>query len=308
MMKSFVSLLLLLTLYAAPALQAQELQAKINVNAARVGSQVDKKVFQTLQNALNTFLNSRKWTGEVFQPNEKIVCNFLLNIAEVSADNVYKASLTVQAARPVYNASYDSPLVNFIDDAVSFRYVEFQPVEFNENRVSGSDPLVSNLTAVLAYYVDIILGLNFDSFSLRGGDSYFQKAQKIVSNAPDSRDITGWRNFDGQRNRYWLADNLTNSKYAILHDAVYSYYRLGMDNMYDNETEARAAIMNTLNFLNNINTDNPNNMGVQFFLQGRAREMIGVFKKTAPDEKSRALDLLSKMDIANANNYKQELR
>ena len=174
--------------------------------------------------------------------------------------------------------------------------------------MSGSDPLVSNLTAVLAYYVDIILGLNFDSFSLRGGDSYFQKAQNIVSNAPDSRDIVGWRNFDGQRNRYWLADNLTNSKYAILHDAIYSYYRLGMDNMYDNETEARAAIMNTLNFLNNINTDNPNNMGVQFFLQGRAREMIGVFKKTAPDEKSRALDLLSKMDITHANNYKQELR
>ncbi len=308
MMKRFFTIFLFSASCCATALQAQELQAKINVNASRVGSQIDKKVFQTLQNALNTFLNNRKWTGETFQANEKIVCNFLLNIAEVSSDNVYKASLTIQAARPVYNASYDSPLVNFIDDAVVFRYVEFQPVEFNENRVSGSDPLVSNLTAVLAYYVDIILGLNFDSFSLRGGDSYFQKAQNIVSNAPDSRDIVGWRNFDGQRNRYWLADNLTNSKYAILHDAIYSYYRLGLDNMYDNETEARAAIMNTLNFLNNINTDNPNNMGVQFFLQGRAREMIGVFKKTAPDEKSRALDLLSKMDITNANNYKQELR
>ncbi len=308
MMKRVITFFLVLAVCCITTLQAQELQAKINVNASRVGSQIDKKVFQTLQNALNTFLNNRKWTGEVFQPNEKIVCNFLLNIAEVSSDNVYKASLTIQAARPVYNASYDSPLVNFIDDAVVFRYVEFQPVEFNESRVSGSDPLVSNLTAVLAYYVDIILGLNFDSFSLRGGDSYFQKAQNIVSNAPDSRDIVGWRNFDGQRNRYWLADNLTNSKYAILHDAIYSYYRLGMDNMYDNETEARAAIMNTLNFLNNINTDNPNNMGVQFFLQGRAREMIGVFKKTAPDEKSRALDLLSKMDITNANNYKQELR
>lgn len=287
---------------------AQELQAKISVNAARVGSQVDKKVFQTLQNALNTFLNSRKWTGETFQPNEKITCNFLLNIIEASSDNVYKAALTVQAARPVFNSSYDSPLVNFIDDGVVFRYVEFQPIEFNENRVSGSDPLVSNLTAVLAYYVDIILGMNFDSFALRGGDPYFQKAQNIVTNAPDSRDISGWRSFDGQRNRYWLADNLTNSKYAILHDAVYSYFRLGMDNMYDNETEARAAVLNTLNFLNNINTDNPNSMGVQFFLQGRAREMIGIFKKAAPDEKSRALELLQKMDISNANNYKQELR
>jgi hypothetical protein len=288
MIKRFITIFIFIS-FSVTALKAQELQAKINVNASRVGSQIDKKVFQTLQNALNTFLNNRKWTNESFQANEKIVCNFLLNIAEVSADNVYKASLTIQAARPVYNASYDSPLINFIDDAVVFRYVEFQPVEFNENRVSGSDPLVSNLTAVLAYYVN-------------------QKAQNIVSNAPDSRDIVGWRNFDGQRNRYWLADNLTNSKYAILHDAIYSYYRLGMDNMYDNETEARTAVMNTLNFLNNINTDNPNTMGVQFFFTGRARELIGIFKKTAPDEKSRALDLLSKMDISNANNYKQELR
>jgi hypothetical protein len=294
--------------FSVSLLHAQELQAKINVNASRISSQIDKKVFQTLQNALNTFLNNRKWTGETFQANEKIVCNFLLNIAEASSDNVYKASLTVQAARPVYNSSYDSPLVNFIDDAVTFRYVEFQPIEFNESRVSGSDPLVSNLTAVLAYYVDIILGMNFDSFALRGGDPYFQKAQNIVTNAPDSRDIAGWRSFDGQRNRYWLSDNLTNSKYTILHDAVYSYYRLGLDVMYDNETEARTAVLNTLNFLNNINTENPNNMGVQFFLQGRAREMIGVFKKTTPDERGRAADLLSKMDVSNANNYKQELK
>ncbi len=308
MLKRIITIVLLFTFSFCAALDAQELQAKISVNSSRVGSTVDKKVFQTLQNALNTFLNNRKWNGETFQANEKIVCNFLLNIAEVSTDNVYKASLTIQAARPVYNSTYDSPLVNFIDDAVVFRYVEFQPIEFNENRVSGSDPLVSNLTAVLAYYVDIILGMNFDSFALRGGDPYFQKAQTIVNNAPDSRDIVGWRNYDGQRNRYWLADNLTNSKYAILHDAIHSYYRLGMDNMYDNETEGRTAILNTLNFLNNINTENPNSMGVQFFLQGRARELIGVFKKTTPDEKSRAVELLSKMDISNANNYKSELR
>lgn len=289
-------------------LKAQELQAKISVNASRISSQIDKKVFQTLQNALNTFLNNRKWTSETFQANEKITCNFLLNIAEVSADNVYKASLTIQAARPVYNSTYDSPLVNFIDDAVVFKYVEFQPIEFNENRVAGSDPLVANLTAVLAYYVDIILGMNFDSFALRGGDPYFQKAQNIVTNAPDSRDIVGWRSFDGQRNRYWLADNLTNSKYAILHDAIYSYYRLGMDNMYENETEAANAVLNTINFLNNINNENPNTMGVQFFFLGRARELVGVFKKASPDEKSRASDMLSKMDISNANYYKQELK
>lgn len=299
---------LLLIAMLPVALRAQELQAKISVNASRISSQVDKKVFQTLQNALNNFLNTRKWTNETFQPNEKIVCNFLLNLSEVSSDNLYKATLTIQAARPVFNSAYDSPLVNFQDENISFRYVEYQPVEFNDNRVSGNDPLVSNLTAVLAYYVDIILGMNFDSFALKGGDPYFQKAQNIVNNAPDSRDITGWRSFDGQRNRYWLADNLTNSRYALLHDAIYSYYRLGLDHMYDNETEARTAVMNTLNFLNNINSENPNNMGMKFFFLGKAKELSGVFKKTNPDEKSRALDLLSRLDVSNANVYKQELR
>jgi hypothetical protein len=306
-MRKLLILSLILTGLAA-SIQAQELQAKITVNSSRISSQVDKKVFQTLQNALNTFLNNRKWTSETFQQNEKISCNFLLNVSDVSSDNIFKASLTIQAARPVYNSGYDSPLINFIDESVIFRYVEFQPIEFSDNRVSGSDPLVSNLTALLAYYVDIILGMNFDSFALKAGEPYFQKAQNIVNNAPDSRDITGWRNFDGQRNRYWLADNLTNSKYTLLHDAFYSYYRLGMDNMYDNETEARTAILNTLNFLNNINAENPNSMGVQFFFQGKARELIGVFKKAAPEEKSRAGDMLSRLDVSNANAYKQELR
>jgi hypothetical protein len=290
------------------ALHAQELQAKITVNASQIGSQIDKKVFQTLQNALNTFLNTRKWTNETFQPNEKIVCNFLLTLSSVTTDNLYKGTLTIQAARPIYNSAYDSPLVNFLDENVNFRYVEYQPIEFNDSRVTGADPLVSNLTALLAYYVDIILGMDFDSFSLKGGDPYFQKAENIVNNAPDSRDITGWRSFDGQRNRYWLADNLTNSRYSLLHDAIYSYYRLGLDHMYDGETDARTAVFNTLNFLNNINNDNPNLMGLSFFFQGKAREMVGIFKKASPDEKSRAQDLLSKLDVSNSNTYKQELR
>src|SRR5262245_23834799 len=112
------------------ALTAQELQARITVNASRISSQIDKKVFATLQNALNNFLNTRKWTNESFQANEKIVCNFLLNLSDVSSDNLYKATLTIQAARPVFNSAYDSPLVNFLDENISFRYVEYQPVEF----------------------------------------------------------------------------------------------------------------------------------------------------------------------------------
>lgn len=288
-------------------LYAQELQARITLSSGRIGSQVDKKVFQTLQAALNNFLNSRKWTKETFQPNEKIECNFLLNILQAE-NNLFQASLTVQAARPVYSSAYETPLINFIDENISFRYVEYQPLEFNENRVSGTDPAASNLTAVLAFYVNIILGLDFDSFALRGGDLYFQKAQNIVNNAPDGREIIGWRAFDGQRNRYWLMENLTNSRYALVHDALYSYYRLGLDNMYSNETDARTAVMNSLNLLNNVNAEAPNLMIIQFFFLGKSNELIKIFRKAPPDERSRVMDILSRLDVSNANSYKQELK
>lgn len=287
---------------------AQELDAKVTVLANRVPSTVDHKIFQTLQGAIFNFLNNRKWSNESFQNNEKISCNFLINISSAGDNNTYQANLTVQAGRPVFNSSYQSPLINYNDESFTFRYVEYQPLDFNENRVQGSEPYAANLTAELAYYVYIILGLDFDSFSLRGGDPYFQKALNIVNNAPDSRDISGWKPFDGVRNRYWLIENLTNSKYTLIHDAYYSYYRSGMDQMYDKEAEGRAAILNTLNMLNTVNTETPNTMIMQFFFQGRSGEISKIFQKSPPDEKSRALELLTKLDITNLNKYKQDLQ
>jgi len=292
----------------APRLCAQELQASISIAANRVPSTVDHKIFQTLQSALYNFLNGRKWSNESFQNNEKIACNFLVNISSAGDNNTFQATLTVQAGRPVFNSSYQSPLINFQDESFTFRYVEYQSLDFNENRVQGSEPYAANLTAELAYYVYMILGLNFDSYSLRGGDPYFQKALNIVNNAPDSRDINGWKAFDGIRNRYWLIENLTNSKYALVHDAYYSYYRTGMDQLYDKEADGRTAVLNALNMLNTVNTENPNTMIIQFFFQGRSGEVSNLFQKGAPDEKSRALDLLTKLDISNINKYKQDLQ
>ena len=150
---------------------AQELQAKFTIVSNKVGTQIDKKIFQTLQTSLTNFLNNRKWTNDNYQPQEKIKCNFLLTIDEYSGNNLFKGSLTIQAARPVYNTSYESPIINFQDPSVQFKYVEFQPIEFNENRIQGNDPSAANLTALLAYYVNIILGMDYDSISPRGGDS-----------------------------------------------------------------------------------------------------------------------------------------
>jgi hypothetical protein len=303
MKKYFLALLLLGTL--ATSSSAQELQARFTVMSGKVGSNVDKKVFQTLQTSLTNFINNRKWTTDTYLPQEKIRCNFMLNIDQDLGQNIYKASLTVQAARPIYNTQYESPLVNFQDGDIVFRYVEFQPIEFNENRVQGNDPLAANLTAVIAYYVNIILGMDYDSFAPRGGDAYYQKAQNIVNNAPEGRDITGWKAFDGLRNRFRLVENLTDNRFALAHDAIYSYYRSGMDQFYSNEEEGRNGIFNALTLLNNLAQSNPNSMVLPFFFQGKSTELVKIFSRATPDVKQRARDLLVKLDLTNANAYKE---
>lgn len=284
---------------------SQEIQARVTVVANKISTQINKNIFQTLQTTLTNFLNGRKWTKDAFQTNEKIQCNFLLSIENELGNNVYGAKLTIQAARPIYNSTYDSPLINFIDNDISFRYQEFQPVEFNENRVQGSDPAVANLPAILAYYVNIILGFDYGSFSLRGGDEYFKKAWNIVNNAPESRDISGWKSFEGLRNRYWLAENINNNRYALMHNVIYNYYRTGMDVFYENEDEGRNGIINSLNFLNTVNTENPNSMIMQFFFQGKSAELVKVFSRANAEMKTKAKEVLTKLDVTNASAYKE---
>ena len=300
--------LLIISLITVNIVSAQELNARVTVNSSRVGTSVNKNTFQTLQTALNTFLNNQKWTNDIFSINEKIDCNFLLNLQPTNDANVYSASLTIQSARPIFNSSYLSPIINFQDVDFTFKYIEFQQLEFNENRVSGSDGLVSNLTAIFAYYSYLIIAFDYDSYAQRGGVPYFLKAQNIVNNAPESRGITGWKAFDGVRNRYWLAENMQNSRYAIMHDIYYDYYRKALDKMFEDEVTARAEMMNVLNLLTNFNADNINTMINQFFFQGKANELIKMFSKAPPQDRARASELLQKLDITNAARYKDEMK
>lgn len=294
-----------LCLMASVAARAQEFRANVSVQAAQLGTNVEKRIFNTLQTALNEFINGRRWTDDAFTQGERIECNFLLNVTQDVGNNTYRASLTVQAARPVYNTNYNSSILNIQDNNLVFRYVEFQPLEFNEQRISGNDPLASNLTAVVAYYCYIILGLDYDSFSPRGGDNYFKKALNIVNNAPDGKDVSGWKAFEGNRNRYWLQDNLLNVKFARFHDVMYTYHRLGLDQMYDDMNKGRAAVMNCLNMLMGIHEDQPNSMVMQSFFNAKNDELMKLFAKAPPQEKMRAIQMLSVLDVPNANKYQQ---
>lgn len=287
---------------------SQELQAKVTVNAVRINTTVDKRVFNTLQAQLTNFLNNRKWTSDQFKENERVPCTFLLNLESIVEPNIYKATLIIQAARPVYNSSYQTALLNFQDQDFSFKYIEYQPIEFNDNRVQGTDALAANLTAMFAYYAYMVLGLDYDSFAPKGGDVLYQKAQNIVNNAPEGSNISGWRAFDGLRNRYWLIENLSNSRNNIVHDVLYSYYRSGLDKMYDNETEARSNILQSLTQLEAFNRENQNTMIVQTFMQSKTIELIGVFKKANLANKEKAIELLSALDVSNASKYKDEIR
>ncbi|HEY9257168.1 DUF4835 family protein [Chitinophaga sp.] len=282
--------------------QAQEIRANVSVVAGQVQG-VDKKIFTTLQNSIREFLNNRHWANDAFTPAERIECNFLLNVTGTSGADSYKATLTIQATRPVYNSSYVTSLLNIQDNNVVFRYVEFQQLEYSDTRIVGNDPLSSNLTAILAYYVNIILGLDYDSFSPRGGDVYFKKALNIVNNAPDGKDISGWKAFEGNRNRYWLQDNLLNAKFLQFHDVMYQYHRMGLDVMYDDVNKGRAAILNCLNMLYSIHQDIPNSMLMQTFFSAKGTELQKLFAKAMPQERSRAAELLSQMDVPNAQKY-----
>jgi len=307
-MRTKLTILFVILVFSLQNLYSQEFQANVTVLSNRINTSVNKQIFTTLQSALYNWINGRKWTNVAFNNNEKIQCSFLLNLSNATDNNTYTAQLTVQTGRTIYNTSYQSPLMNYMDESVTFKYIQYQEMDFNENRVGGTDPLTANLTAVFAYYCYIILGLNFDSYGLRGGDLYFQKAQNIVNNAPETNALNGWKPFDGLRNRYWLVENLTNPKYNPIHDAMYNYYRLGLDQMFDRESDARMAVMNALMAFNSLNNEYPTMMFIQFFLIGKGSEMGNVFKHGSPDEKSRALDILSRIDASNLNTYKQELQ
>jgi len=290
------------------AANAQELNARVTVSASQVTNNVNRSAFQTLQTALNNFLNTRKWTKDAYAQNEKIDCTFFLNVQSTEEVNVYSGSLTIQAARPVFNTSYLSPIINFKDDDVNFKYVEFQQLEFNDNRVSGSDAQVFNLTAIFAYYANMIIAFDNESFGIRGGEASFLKAQNIVNNAPDGRGIKGWKAFDGIRNRYWLVDDMLNTRYAVMNDVYYNYYRLGLDKFYEDENAGRIEILNALNLLGVFNNENPNTMINQFFFQGKSNELIRIFSKALPQDKAKAAELLSRMDLTNSNSYKEVLK
>jgi len=274
---------------------AQELNCQVSVLTPQI-QESNKTIFETLQSQIRDFMNNRKWTGDNFDNNERIECSMIINVTERVSTEEFKATIQIQSRRPIYKSSYNSPMINHQDNDFSFRYVQDQVLDFDENSIG------TNLTATLAYYAYIIIGLDYDSYSADGGTPYFLKAQTIVNNAQTLGD-RGWKAFESQRNRYWLIENLLNVQFRPMRSCFYKYHRLGFDKMNDNVNEARITILEALKPLRNVYNDRPNSFLMQFFFNAKADELVNLFQLGTTDEKTQITQLLSQIDPGNISKY-----
>ncbi len=292
-------LIILTFVFFGSQLFAQEINCAVTINAEKV-TQTDPKIFKTLETAIFEFMNTRKWTDDVFLPEERIECQILISITEELSSDKFRAQTSIVSRRPVFGSDYNSTLFNFQDKDFEFIYSEYQPLEYNENQYTN------NLTAMLAYYAYIIIGLDYDSFALKGGDKYFVKAQTIVNQASNS-DSKGWKSYDGTRNRYWYINNLMDAKFSVVRDVFYQYHRQGLDNMYNDQIKPVSTITKALQTLDNVNRTQPNSMVMQLFFSAKSDELLGIYSKAPPAEKAKGISYLIRLDPVNADSYQELL-
>ncbi len=293
--------IILSVLISSLSVFAQELDCRIQVNHSKLQGTTNDKLFQTLQQELYEFINNTNWTNHVYTRDERIECNIYITIDDQISSDEFNAKIQVTSSRPVYNTSYLSPILNHLDNNFQFKYVEFEPLEFNENSFSN------NLTAVIAYYCYIIIGMDYDTFGSSAGTPYFQKAEKIVQNAQAAQE-SGWKAYENLKNRYWLVENLLNSQYSAMRDFMYTYHRLGLDKMSDKPSEGRAGIEQAIEDLKNTHRKKPGSFLMTLYTTAKGDEIINVFSEGFPDEKARVYNIMKEIDPANSSKYEKIMK
>ena len=276
-------------------ISAQELLCNIRVNSSQVQTS-DRKVFQTLQTEIYEFINNKKWSTTNIQNEERIECNIMINISKKISNDEFEASIQIQSTRPIYGTSYKSTLFNYLDNNFRFKYLEYQSLEFSESTH------MSNLTSVLAFYVNIVLGLDFATFSEEGGNEYLNMAQKIVSNAQNAPE-SGWKAFESDKNRYWLAHDLMDQRYSDFHMCMYRYHRTGMDKLAEEPDDARFEITEALESLKSIYRENASAFILKLFFDAKSDEIIKIYSEAFPNEKARIAKTLIEIDPSHSTKY-----
>ncbi len=296
MQRIFIYFILLLVPIAG--IHSQELNCQVQVLSPTIQGTTEKKIFETLQLSIMEFMNNTRWTNDQFQPEERIEITLTINISEKLSADDFKASIQVQVSRPVHKASYRSQIFNHKDIDFQFRYLEYQPMEFSKTQHMG------NLTATLAFYAYMAIGIDYDSFSLEGGTPYFQIAQTIVNNAQNSPE-KGWKGFEGPKNRYWLVQNMLDAVYKPIRECTYKYHRLGFDILQQDQPGGRTIVAEALMMLKKVHQDKPLSFSMQLFFQAKKDEVVSLFKQSFPDEKTKMMNLFNEIDPGNAITYQK---
>ncbi len=296
--KSFLLLAFILTILAHSSGFAQELRCNVQILSNQIQG-TNKQIYKTLQQDIYEFMNNRIWTNQKFENNERIECKILINLDKHTGDE-FSGSMTVSSRRPVYNSSYNTTMFQYKDNDIQFRYLENQPLEFDINSFK------SNLTSILAYYAYIIIGLDFDSFSPMGGTPYYNKAQQIVSNAQNARG-KGWKAFESRRNRYWLVENILNNEYGPVREFLYQYHRKGLDQMHDDQAQARSNIAQSLEKLRDVFREKPDPymFFMNLMMEAKRNEFINVFSESPQSQSTRVYEILAEIDPSQSEKYKK---
>lgn len=298
-MKSIKSRLFILLFMMPAVLWSQELNCNVQISAQRIQGS-NRQVFETMQRDIYEFMNNTVWTNHVFSYAERIDCNILITLNDQISSDEFNGTIQVQLRRPVFNTTYNSTMLNFVDNSFRFRYVEFQPLEFDPGAHR------SNLVSVLAYYAYIIIGFDYDSFSPLGGTEFYRVAEKIVNNAQNAPE-SGWKPYDSSRNRnrYWLVKNILDKEYEPVRQFIYEYDINGLDRMESRVAEARTSMVESLKLVQDVYRRKPDPFMyyVQLVLEAKSDEFVNIFSEAFPEEKSRVVQILTEIDPANKEKY-----
>ena len=284
----------------SPILLCQELNCKVSINYSSISSP-NKEMFNSMRQSIYEFMNNTNWTNDIFNNEERIECTILIRLDQQLSTDEFSGSISVQSSRPVFKTLYNSPILNIFDDQVRFRYVEFETLEFNKNTH------ISNLTSILAYYAYLIIGMDYDTFSLKGGDYCFLKAQKIISNAQNDNNATGWKSFEGLANRYWLIENLLSPDFENMRSSYYTYHREGLDNFTEKPDFVREQISESIISLRNSFNQRPRGYLFQIFFDTKTDEIVNIFSQGSLMQADELVNLLNQMSITNGDKWQKIL-
>ena len=289
------NLLIILVLFATSFGFSQELNCNVVVNAQLTGNE-NLQVFKTLEKQLTEFVNKTQWTKRKFKPQERIDCNIVINVTGQDGEN-FNGSVQVQSSRPVFGSTYTTPIYNINDKDFAFQYLEFQNLTYNDNQYE------SNLISVLAFHINMVLGLDAESFSKEGGNTYFKQAQRVV-NYSQQENYKGWKLEDGLQSKFALIDNILSPTFSDFRTVMYNYHRKGMDIMSTNDTDAKNEIALALAYFQKMNANRPNSYLARVFFDAKAEEIEQIFSAGPNVDITSLVDLLNRVAPTHASKWR----